>query len=327
MCTDMVNLLEVINLTKTYIGVKRKAPIEDIFSCLVSSQQWGSQLPNFGDDAAVIPNGDGYLLLAADGIMPHLLANEPYAAGKASIMVCVNDIYSMGGRPLAIVNVLACGDEKMRSEIVQGLKKGCDKLRVPMVGGHVHPDSDTPMLSVAILGHAKKVLRGHLAEDGQDIIVAVDLSGKPGCKSVTSWDTNSEKSPEEIARRLEALPIIAERDLATSCKDISNAGLLGTVSIMMENSAKGAIIDISKIPVPKGIDFIRWNHCFQGYGFVLGVNPEFTGDVIDIFEDRNVTASVVGRVNNTRKVEITNGLLRKTLFDFNVDKITGIARS
>ena len=41
----------------------------------------------------------------ADGMMTKLLVNEPYAAGKASVMVAVNDIYSMGGRPLAMVNV------------------------------------------------------------------------------------------------------------------------------------------------------------------------------------------------------------------------------
>lgn len=327
MCKDTVKLSEVKKKIKTYVGVKRKAPIENIFSCLVSSQQWGTQLPNYGDDAAVLPNGEEYLLLAADGIMPHLLANEPYAAGKASIMVCVNDIYSMGGKPIAMVNVLGCSDETMRAEIVRGLKKGCEKLRVPMVGGHVHPDADTPMLSLAILGQANKVLRSHLARDGQNIIVAVDLTGKPGCKSVTSWDTNSDKSSEEIIRRLEALPLIAERCLATSCKDISNAGLLGTLSIMMENSAKGAIIDISKIPTPEGMDFIQWNHCFQGYGFVLGVDPKFTDDVIAIFEDRNVTAAVVGKVNDTRKVVIASGLSRKTLFDFNVEKITGITCS
>jgi selenophosphate synthetase-related protein len=320
-----IELSKIKELTKTYAGVKRKAPVQHIFSQLVSNQQWGKQLPNFGDDAAVIPNGDGYLLLSADGIMPSLLAYEPYAAGKASIMVCVNDIYSMGGRPLAMVNVLGCSDKKMRDEIIEGLRKGCDKLRVPMVGGHLHPDSPFPSLSLAALGFAKKVLRSHLAQDGQDIVVAVDLDGKPGCKSVTSWDTNSGKSSEEIIHRLEALPIIAEKELANCCKDISNAGLLGTISIMMENSARGAIINISKIPVPKGIDFIQWNHCFQGYGFVMGVDPEFTDEVISIFDARSVTASVVGKVSNERKVIITDGFLRETLFDFNFEKITGIS--
>ena len=312
---------------KSYIGLKRKGPIQDIFSQLVLEQQWGQQLPNYGEDAAIIPNGDGYLLLAADGLMHGLLSNEPYAAGKAAIMVCVNDIYSMGGRPLAMVNVLGCSDEDMRNQIVQGLKKGCDKLQVPMVGGHVHPDSPFPSLSIAILGHANKLLRSHLAQAGQDIIVAVDLDGRRGCKSVVSWDTNSGKTSKEIIRRLEALPYIAEMGLADSCKDISNAGLVGTIAIMMENSARGAMIDLAKIPVPKGIDFIQWCLCFQGYGFVLSVDPRFTEEVIGIFENRKVTASVVGRVTDNRKVIIRQAQLKKTLFDFAKEKITGISHS
>ena len=62
----------------------------------------------------MIPWKEDYLLLAADGIMPQLLINEPYAAGKAAVMVSVNDIYSMGGRPIAMVNVLAYGNEEGR---------------------------------------------------------------------------------------------------------------------------------------------------------------------------------------------------------------------
>lgn len=322
-----IELCKIKESIKTYIGLRRKNPIQDIFSQLVSNQQWGNQLPNFGDDAAIIPNGDGYLLLAADGLMHGLLSNEPYAAGKAAIMVCVNDIYAMGGRPLAMVNVLGCSDEQMRDEIIKGLKKGCDKLQVPMVGGHLHPDSPFPSLSIAILGSAKKVLRGHLAQDGQDILVAVDMAGRPGCKSVVSWDTNSGKSPEVIKGRLEALPVIAERGLSNCCKDISNAGLLGTIAIMMENSAKGAVIDLPEITVPVGMDFTQWNLCFQGYGFVLSVEPEFTKEVISIFEDRKVTASVVGQVKNDRRVIIKQGNSREILFDFNMEKITGISFS
>ncbi len=128
--------------------------------------QYGSQLPNYGDDAAVIPWKGEYLLFATDGMMTALLINEPYAAGKASVMVTVNDIYSMGGRPIGMVNVLASGDEKQRALIVEGIEKGCQKLKVPMLGGHLHPDASpsSPSLSVAILGSAKKLLRCHLAE-------------------------------------------------------------------------------------------------------------------------------------------------------------------
>src|SRR4030066_2603982 len=137
-------------------------------------------------------------------------------------MVTVNDIYSMGGRPLAMVNVLASGDEDHRARVVEGIKKGCEKLKVPMVGGHLHPDAleNSPSLAVAILGHANKLLRSHLAKAGDDLILAVDLKGDKGCRSVVSWDANSGKTPKELLDRLESLPFIAEKELAEAAKDV-----------------------------------------------------------------------------------------------------------
>lgn len=215
-----LNLPELIKETRNYNGLLRKRPIKEIFERLILNQHFGPQLPNFGEDAAVIPWKDGLLLLAADGIMARLLINEPYAAGKSAVMVTVNDIYSMGGRPIAMVNVLASGDENHRAMVVEGIRKGCEKLRVPMVGGHLHPDvpAETPSLSVAILGWANKVLRSHSAKIGDDLVLAVDLNGQVGCYSVKSWDANSGKSPEELLYRLEVLPLISGKRIGSCSK-------------------------------------------------------------------------------------------------------------
>jgi len=311
---------------RNYSGLIRKQPIEDVFNELVLNGQPGLAPPNFGDDAAAIPWENGFLLLAADGIMPSLLINEPYAAGKASVMVTVNDIYAMGGRPLAMVNVLASGDEEHRRQVVQGIRKGCEKLRVPMVGGHLHPDASVqaPALSVAILGWAKKALHGYTAEEGDDLILAVDLIGKVGCRSVTSWDANSGKSPEELINRLESLPLISENSWAHAAKDVSNAGIMGTVSIMIENSGKGAEINLELIPTPTEISFSDWLFSFQSFGFVLSVPPHHSDQVIGLFHERKINASVIGKVVKESKIKIMHGAGVETLFDFTKDKITGI---
>jgi selenophosphate synthetase-related protein len=321
--TDLDQIIETV---RNYEGLLRKQPIANVFEKLVLHGQPGLQLPNFGDDAAVIPWKDGFLLLAADGIMTKLLVNEPYAAGKASVMVTVNDIYSMGGRPLAMVNVLASGDEEHRSKVVEGIKKGCEKLKVPMVGGHLHPETpgNSPSLAVAILGHASKLLRSHLAEQEDDVILAVDLKGDKGCHSVVSWDANSGKTPEELLHRLETLPLIAEKELAQAAKDVSNAGILGTVSILMENSTKGAVIDLPSIPKPPEIDLSDWLVCFQSFGFTLSVPPKNTKTVLSLFRQREITAAVIGKVIDEPSITLRNGLESRVLFNFRKEKITGI---
>jgi selenophosphate synthetase-related protein len=322
-----VSLPQVVKEVREYSGLTRKQPVEAVFNELILNAAPGPALPNFGDDAAVIPWNDGYLLFSADGLMPRLLINEPYAAGKAAVMVTVNDIYAMGGKPIAMVNVLASGNEKHRAQVVKGIKRGCEKLRVPMVGGHLHPDAspDAPALSVSILGWTKHVLHGYKAQAGDDLIFAADLNGRIGCHSVISWDANSGKSPDELINRLEALPIIAERGWAHSAKDVSNAGILGTASIMMENSGVGASIDLEALPIPAGMDFHSWLFSFQSFGFIMSAPPEISRSIIALFEERKVTAAVIGKVVEERKVMVRSGSDVAVMFDFIKDKITGIS--
>ena len=315
----------MVQTTRNYMGLLRKKPIFEIYDKLVLNGVQGPQLPNYGDDAAVIPYNGEYLLFAADGMMTTLLEKEPYAAGKASVMVTVNDIYSMGGRPVAMVNVLANGNSTLRSKVVDGIRNGCEKLKVPMVGGHLHPDASVPSLSVAILGRAKKLLRSHLAKPGDDLVFAADLNGQAGCSSVTSWDANSGKTSEELLFRLEALPLIAEREWAVTCKDVSNGGLLGTLSIMMENSGRGAVIDLDVIPRPTRLTLSQWLLSFQSFGFVLAVPPEFSIRIISLFKERGIDAAIVGHVMKEKTVIMLSGANSATLFDFEHERITGIS--
>ncbi len=177
---------------------------------------------------------------------------------------------------------------------------------------------------MAILGLAKKLLRTHLAKAGDDLVLAVDLVGRAGCYSVISWDANSGKSPEQLLGRLEVLPQIAERGLAHAAKDISNAGILGTIAIMMENSNKGAIIDLAAIPKPDSIELSDWILCFQSFGFVLAVAPDRTQQVLDLFSKQQITAHVVGKVVAEPMVSIHTDGVKDVLFDFRKDAITGI---
>ena len=320
------SLQTIIDAVRNHKGLLRKRPIKEIYEKLAMTAQYGNQLPNYGEDTAVIPWREGYLLLAADGMMTGLLVNEPYAAGKASVMVTVNDIYAMGGKPIGMVNVMASGDDEQRASIVEGIAKGCRKLKVPMLGGHVHPDAAAghPDLSVAILGHAQSLLRSHLAQSGDALVLAVDLSGQAGCRTVQSWDANSGKTAEELLFRLAALPVIADRKLCQAAKDISNAGILGTTSIMLENSGQGGLIDLTSIPCPDGLALKDWLLCFQSFGFILSVNPRHTPAVMDVFAERHIIAAVIGKVIEEPVVRVKAETESGVLFDFNHEVITGI---
>jgi hypothetical protein len=181
-------LSDIINEIRNYPGLTRKRNIYRATSLLAPVADFGATIADFGEDAAVIQYKDEFLLLAAEGIWSGLIEANPYGAGKASVMASVNDIYAMGGRPLAMVNVVGISESKYYEEIMRGIQKGCEKFKVPMVGGHLHPDTREVSLSVAILGIARKLLLSNNAREGQDIVFAVDLDGRGyQCKPVISW--------------------------------------------------------------------------------------------------------------------------------------------
>jgi len=318
-------LQEIIKQIRTYPGLTRKRDIYRVTNILQTVTDYGDTIADFGEDAAVIYHNGEYLMLAVDGIWSGLIEANPYGAGKAAVMASVNDIYAMGGRPLAMVNVIGAAAGGNLDAIVRGIRKGCEKFRVPMVGGHLHPDTTELQLSVAIMGKAKRLLLSNNARAGQDIIMAVDLDGRGyQCKPVLSWDTNSGKKTPQVLERLEVLPQLAESQLCCTAKDVSNAGVLGTIALMMETSETGAHIVIDRIPRPDSFSLIDWLKAFLSYGFVLCVDKQKSADVLALFEAKKITAAVIGSVNEQRSFTVEFEGSRDMLFDLGKEDITGV---
>ncbi|MEZ4546635.1 MAG: AIR synthase related protein [Thermodesulfobacteriota bacterium] len=84
----------------------QKRAISDVWTHLPSSSVVDGSEVLLGDDAAAIKTGDGYLLLAGEGVYPPLVAENPYLAGRTSVLTNISDIYAMGGRPVAVVDVV-----------------------------------------------------------------------------------------------------------------------------------------------------------------------------------------------------------------------------
>jgi selenophosphate synthetase-related protein len=318
-------LTEIVKEIRSYSGLTRKRDIYRVTNILQAVTDYGDTIADFGEDAAAIHYNGEYLLLAVDGIWTGLIDANPYGAGKAAVMASVNDIYAMGGRPMAMVNVIGASAAGNLDDIVRGIRKGCEKFRVPMVGGHLHPDTSEQQLSVAILGKAKRLLRSNNARVGQDIIMAVDLDGKGyQCKPVLSWDTNSGKNTAQVLERLEVLPRLAESQLCSTAKDVSNAGVLGTIALMMETSETGAHIVIDSIPRPDSFALIDWLKAFLSYGFVLCVDKQKSEDVCAMFEAKNIASAKIGTVTAQRCFMVEFQGSQDTLFDLAKEDITGV---
>ncbi len=313
---------------REFEGVSRKKPIAEIFKIFESVRhEYGNVIADFGDDAAIIDiGGDDVILFAADGIWGRIVEKSPWWTGYTSVVVNVNDISAMGGKPIAMVNVMSSGDSESIKGIMEGIRDGINKFGVPMVGGHTHPDTPYNSLAVAIIGIAKKdcVIRSDTASSGDVVILAYDMDGRVGKNSPYSWDTTSFKDPQFVRDCYLVMVTIAERKLVTAGKDISNPGSIGTLGMLCETSSVGASVDITKIPMPENMDFEQWLKIYPATGYVVTAKPENVQACLDVFGQVGITAAAVGEITDSHKVEIYDQKEKATVFDFTQDIITGI---
>ncbi len=332
-------LKELVRSVRQYPGVTRKHPIKDVVAFMPRvvpgasgpEELRGKVLADFGEDCAVIaldddPEGE-VMLVAADGIMATLLEADPWWAGYCSVLVNAMDVASTGGVPFCMVNVVSIKQRRVGRRLLEGVRAGSEKFRVPMVGGHTHPDSEHNAIDVAVVGRARRpeVIYSHTARAGDAIVVAVDTDGWFHRRFRHSFDTTTKREPGEVAKRMFAARRLSARGLVTAGKDISNPGTLGTLGMLLETSGKGAVVDPYAVPRPPRADVTQWLLSYQACGFVLTCSQSDLRRVLGDLRRGGLAAEYIGDVNATRTLELeaAESGERATLFDFVSKPLTG----
>lgn len=319
-----MNLESVAAELRGFAGITRKKQIGDLMQYFpINSDRI---IASFGEDAAVIDDGDEVMLLAADGIWSKLMEADPEWAGYCAVLVNVHDIAAMGGWPVAMVDVLSVNSQEIADAVLRGMRKGIEKFNVPIIGGHLHPDTPYSALDVAILGKARKdaVILSSTAKPGEVVVAAADMDGKAHPSFKINFDSTSFKDRRTLLMQLGAMQELGEAGLVKAGKDISNPGMLGTLGMLLETSKAGAVVDLDSIPIPEGLDLLSWLKMYPGMGFVVTTRPENADKVLKIFQRRGLTPAVIGKVVEERKLTIDSGNQQTVLFDLAKECVTGI---
>jgi AIR synthase-related protein len=247
-----VTLAALIDQLRAAAGLRHKADIAPVLERLNIT---GHEAIAIGDDCAAIPDGDGYLLFAIEGFVPGFVQAEPHFAGYCGVMVNLSDIAAMGGRPIAVVDAIWARDAEEAAPVLAGLADAAQRYGVPIVGGHTNTRAPAGMLSVAVLGRARKLLTSFAAQPGQVLLAAIDLRGTMRA-SGPYWDASTGAAPADLRENLDILAELAEDGLCAAAKDISMAGLAGTAIMFMEASGCGAVIDLNAAPAGDAIGYL-----------------------------------------------------------------------
>ena len=269
-----------------------------------------------GDDTAAIPDGDGFLLFAAEGMIEGFIQRDPWFAGYCAVMVNLSDIAAMGGTPTAVVDVLWTHPEsQIAAEIWAGMRAASAAYNVPIVGGHTTRFSldRTPLLAVAVLGRAKRLITSFGARPGDVLVMAVDLRAAYRGEGTLFWNGSVGSPPERLREDLALLSQIAESGLITAGKDISNGGVPGTLAMLLATSRCGATLEMSAIPRPSGVDLAHWLLSFPSYGYLLTATPDRAEELCSKFHARDIAASAIGKIEEGSSLVLASGNQRVPL--------------
>lgn len=311
---------QIAQAVRMYDGVRRKGEI----GAMVRDLRIDSQdvIASFGEDAAVIHHGSDALLLAADGIWSKLMDADPYWAGYCAVLVNIHDIAAMGGKPLAMVDVLSISNDSIKNRVIQGMHDASFQFGVPIVGGHLHPDTPYSVIDVAILGIAPLdgVIYSNTAQIGDSVLIAIDLEGRVHPSCILNWDSATLRSAQEVRAQISVMQEIGLRKLVTAGKDISNPGIIGSLGMLLEVSGKGADIDLDQIPRPDlekySLSFDHWLRMYPGMGFVLTAKKEKFDAIKELFANVGMIVQSIGIVNDTRELRIHDKDSSSLVFDF-----------
>ncbi|GAA0379680.1 AIR synthase [Acrocarpospora corrugata] len=221
-----------------------------------------------GDDGAPVPGSD--LVAACDAILPSMVERDPDWAGWCAVLVNVNDLAAMGATPVGLLDALGARDASFAARVLAGLRRASDAYDVPILGGHTQFGVPAA-LSVTALGRTAHPVPGGGGRPGHRLRLTADLGGRwrPGYTG-RQWDSTSIRSTAELRAMLGAVGTARP----AAAKDVSMAGIAGTLGMLAEAGSCGAVLDMARLPRPPAATMGDWLTCFPGFAMITADAPD-----------------------------------------------------
>jgi phosphoribosylformylglycinamidine synthase len=224
-----------------------------------------------GENAGAVDIGHGLAAVFKIESHNHPSFIEPYQGAATGVGGIIRDIFTMGARPIALLNSLRFGppDDARTRRIVSGVVAGIagygNSIGIPTIGGEMVCDAayaENPLVNVLCLGvaPADALVRGRAAGVGNPVYYVGAKTGRDGIHGATmasaEFDERSaEKRPavqvgdpfmEKLL--LEACLELMQTDAVVGVQDMGAAGLTCSTCEMGARGGAGIEIDVSLVP-------------------------------------------------------------------------------
>ena len=285
-----------------------------------------------GEGAGVIDVGDGLAVAVRIESHNHPSAVEPYQGAATGVGGIIRDVFSMGARPIALMDPLRFGpldDARTRylfEGVVSGISGYGNAVGVPTVGGEVVFDEcyrDNPLVNVLCLGllprerlvTARAEGPGNLAvligaSTGRDGIGGASVLASAGFEEGSEAKRPSVQvgDPFEEKRLIEACLTLLEEGLAVGVQDLGAAGLSCAASETAAKTGAGMDVDVARVARREpGMNAVEVMTSESQERMLAIVRPVDLARVLALCERWEVRAGVVGVVTDTGRFRVFDG--------------------
>ncbi len=242
----------------------------NLLKTLPTSAPWVLQGP--GENAGVISIGDGLAVAFKIESHNHPSAVEPYQGAATGVGGILRDVFTMGARPIAMLNSLRFGsldNARVRylfSGVVKGIGDYGNCVGIPTVAGEIVFDAayeGNPLVNAMCVGlmHEDDLIRAKAEGIGNPIIAVGARTGRDGIHgaSFASEDLSTASDAKRPRVQVgdpftEKLLLEASLELIKSghivaIQDMGAAGLTSSSAEMAERGEVGVTIDVARVPV------------------------------------------------------------------------------
>ena len=294
-----------------------------------------------GENAGVVDVGDEIAVAIRIESHNHPSAIEPYQGAATGVGGILRDIFTMGARPIALMDPLRFGplDDPRSQWIAEGVVSGVsgygNAVGVPTVGGETVFDStykENPLVNVLCLGilPTDRLVLGQASGIGNLAVLLGNSTGRDGIGGVSvlasagfSEEDDSAKRPSvqvgdpyEEKRLIEACLALLDEKLVIGIQDLGGAGLTCATSETASRGGVGMDVDISAIPCRElGMEPYEIMTSESQERMLAIVEPKNLKRVLEISNQWEVQASVIGKVTNGDSLRILSEVEGEVLAD------------
>jgi len=283
------------------------------------------------ENAGVIDIGDGLVVIMKVESHNHPSAIEPYQGAATGVGGIVRDIFTMGARPIALMNSLRFGplsdsrNKYLFGGVVGGIAGYGNCLGIPDIGGEIYfADcySGNPLVNALCLGiaDAKYLVRARAYGEGNLLmLVGADtgrdgLHGASGLASRTFEDERELRSTVQVGNPflekllIEACLELARTDWIAGMQDLGAAGLTSSAVESASRGGGGIEIDVLKIPRrEKGMTPYEVMLSESQERMLVVVKKGYEDKVKALFDRWELRSDIIGRVTGDRIARIKEG--------------------